>query len=472
MGDHLKSNLIVNYFPASVTDDEFREMFAAHGTMTNSKIIRDRSSGISLGYGFVKFNTDEMAAAAVKALNGKDWGSKKMKVAIARPEGQAPQGNSDLYGCNFDIMLSEDEISKIFQEHGAVNDITIFKDGSGNSRGVVHARMATVIDAKKAIEGLHGTIRPGAKNPLIVKEWTSKSKMTEEQSLQKQMGQMGDRNIPPYPSPYGPPMGGPPSSGGFGGYGPARGRGGRYDEPPPRGGYGSPYGPPRGASYGRGPYDEEEDRRYSAPPPASTRFYDPSGQPVDPPRAPSGSRGGGRDTPFSSGGFEGYGGDPYAARDPYAAAPRDPYAAPRDHAPDPYGAGSDYYDMGHGGAPRYPPYGGGGGAYGGSSGYGAPGGGSGGYGAGAGAGGGSGGPKSTLFVFHLPKTMSNVQLQELFEPCATQGKILKTTVIEKDGISRGFGFVDFESPADANNAVETMNGHSIEGKFLKVSFKT
>jgi RNA recognition motif-containing protein len=68
--------------------------------------------------------------------------------------------------------------------------------------------------------------------------------------------------------------------------------------------------------------------------------------------------------------------------------------------------------------------------------------------------------------------MSNVQLQELFEPCATQGKILKTTVIEKDGISRGFGFVDFESPADANNAVETMNGHSIEGKFLKVSFKT
>ena len=76
---------------------------------------------------------------------------------------------------------------------------------------------------------------------------------------------------------------------------------------------------------------------------------------------------------------------------------------------------------------------------------------------------------ANLFVKNLPLSMTDGELHQLFVPF---GNILSAKVAVKDGVSRGFGFVQFEQVANANKAMEKLNGHEIEaatGKTLYVA---
>ena len=78
---------MVNYFPPSLTDDELRALFAPYGIIESCKIVKDKNTGLSMCYGFVKYSTNASADQAQAALNGLPMESKKMKVTIARPLG-------------------------------------------------------------------------------------------------------------------------------------------------------------------------------------------------------------------------------------------------------------------------------------------------------------------------------------------------------------------------------------------------
>lgn len=56
-------------------------MFAVHGDLAHVKVVYDRSTGKSMGYGFVKFTTNEAAAAATVAINGMAIDRKRIKVS-------------------------------------------------------------------------------------------------------------------------------------------------------------------------------------------------------------------------------------------------------------------------------------------------------------------------------------------------------------------------------------------------------
>ncbi|KAL2550394.1 splicing factor-like protein 1 [Forsythia ovata] len=74
---------------------------------------------------------------------------------------------------------------------------------------------------------------------------------------------------------------------------------------------------------------------------------------------------------------------------------------------------------------------------------------------------------ANLYVGYLPQTVDDNQLKELFSPF---GKIVQTTVIKDrtTGLSKGYGFVKFQNPVDANAAVLHMNGYKMDGKMLAV----
>ena len=75
-------------------------------------------------------------------------------------------------------------------------------------------------------------------------------------------------------------------------------------------------------------------------------------------------------------------------------------------------------------------------------------------------------PGSNLFLFHLPNNMKDSELFNLFKQF---GNILSTRVMtEKNGKSKGIGFVSFENPRSAAEAIEEMNGFEVRGKRLKV----
>jgi RNA recognition motif-containing protein len=77
--------LYVGNLPFSATDSSLSEAFLACGTVTSSKIITDRDSGRSKGFGFVEMSTEQEAQDAINKLNGADWDGRPMTVNEAKP---------------------------------------------------------------------------------------------------------------------------------------------------------------------------------------------------------------------------------------------------------------------------------------------------------------------------------------------------------------------------------------------------
>ena len=85
--------LFVGNLPFSTTADELRALFSQHGNVTDVHIVVDRETSRPRGFAFVSYATDEEAARATEALNGKPMGGRPLVVKDARDRGApAPPG--------------------------------------------------------------------------------------------------------------------------------------------------------------------------------------------------------------------------------------------------------------------------------------------------------------------------------------------------------------------------------------------
>jgi RNA recognition motif-containing protein len=77
--------LYVGNLPYSANDQVLGETFAQFGTVESAKVIMDRDSGRSKGFGFVEMSSEAEAAEAINKLNGQDWEGRAMNVSEAKP---------------------------------------------------------------------------------------------------------------------------------------------------------------------------------------------------------------------------------------------------------------------------------------------------------------------------------------------------------------------------------------------------
>jgi len=82
----MNEKLYVGGLPYSTTEDQLQETFAAHGTVVSARVITDKFTGRSRGFGFVEMSSGEEAEQAIEALNGSDLGGRKLTVSEARPQ--------------------------------------------------------------------------------------------------------------------------------------------------------------------------------------------------------------------------------------------------------------------------------------------------------------------------------------------------------------------------------------------------
>jgi cold-inducible RNA-binding protein len=82
----MATKLFVGSLAYSVTDQELEEFFAAVGTVASAKVIMDRETNRSKGFGFVEMSTDEEAKAAVAQLNGKELAGRAVAIDEAKPQ--------------------------------------------------------------------------------------------------------------------------------------------------------------------------------------------------------------------------------------------------------------------------------------------------------------------------------------------------------------------------------------------------
>ena len=88
--------LYVGNLPYAATEQVLRDTFAQCGTVESAKIITDRETGRSKGFGFVEMSTSEEAQSAISNLNGIDYDGRAMTVNEARP--MAPREDRGGFG--------------------------------------------------------------------------------------------------------------------------------------------------------------------------------------------------------------------------------------------------------------------------------------------------------------------------------------------------------------------------------------
>ncbi|MCM0754725.1 RNA-binding protein [Desulfovibrio aminophilus] len=85
-------SIYVGNLPYSATEDQLKDLFAAHGEVQGVKFVMDRETGRFRGFAFVQMD-DAGAAAAIEALDGKDFGGRSLKVNEARERAPRPAKN-------------------------------------------------------------------------------------------------------------------------------------------------------------------------------------------------------------------------------------------------------------------------------------------------------------------------------------------------------------------------------------------
>ena len=81
----MNKKLYVGGLPYSVTDEQLTELFESHGTVESAKVITDRYTDRSRGFGFVEMSTQAEAEQAIAALNGTELEGRSLTVNVSKP---------------------------------------------------------------------------------------------------------------------------------------------------------------------------------------------------------------------------------------------------------------------------------------------------------------------------------------------------------------------------------------------------
>lgn len=181
-----KTNLIVNYLPQTMSQEEIRSLFASIGDVESCKLIRDKVTGQSLGYGFVNYLRADDADKAINTLNGLRLQNKTIKVSFARPSSESIKG-ANLYVSGIPKNMTQHELESLFSPFGRIITSRILCDNisdhmlksevsssnvslsAGLSKGVGFVRFDQRIEAERAIKQLHNSIPDGYGEPITVK---------------------------------------------------------------------------------------------------------------------------------------------------------------------------------------------------------------------------------------------------------------------------------------------------------------
>ncbi|CAI9114238.1 OLC1v1014910C1 [Oldenlandia corymbosa var. corymbosa] len=186
------ANLYVKNLSPSISSAGLEELFSAYGTVLSCKIAEE--NGVSKGFGFVQFDSEDSAIAALNALNGFVFEGKKLLVCkFVRKNGRKDASDEEftnLYFKNVDEDVSEDSLKGKFSEHGTVSNLVIMKDNEGKSKGFGFVSFSSHEEAKSAVDCLNGTPL-GSKTLFVGKA----QKKAEREKILQQAHESLRRNI-------------------------------------------------------------------------------------------------------------------------------------------------------------------------------------------------------------------------------------------------------------------------------------
>lgn len=225
-------NIFINHLPPECTDEGLQKMFQTFGPIESAKVMLDLSTGLSRGFGFVKFADIASgmcthvitryphictARQAVQFMNGESVGGKKLVVMFAESHGakgnplgtpsntlfvkvcttcgyarascvaftvvlcvpivsvdtDTQQSRCDIVTQNLPVSISEEQLAGIFSAYGTVTGVNVLRDTRGTagglSRGQAFITYESVVSGQHAIEGLINYTFPGEEKPILLR---------------------------------------------------------------------------------------------------------------------------------------------------------------------------------------------------------------------------------------------------------------------------------------------------------------
>ncbi|XP_031951804.1 CUGBP Elav-like family member 4 isoform X7 [Corvus moneduloides] len=438
MKDHDAIKLFIGQIPRNLDEKDLKPLFEEFGKIYELTVLKDRFTGMHKGCAFLTYCERESALKAQSALHEQKTLPGMNRPIQVKPADSESRGDRKLFVGMLNKQQSEDDVRRLFEAFGNIEECTILRGPDGNSKGCAFVKYSSHAEAQAAINALHGSqTMPGASSSLVVK-FADTDKERTMRRMQQMAGQMGMFN---------------PMAIQFGAYG-AYAQALMQQQAAimasvAQGGYLNPM-----AAFAAAQMQQmaalNMNGLAAAPMTPTSGGSTPPG--ITAPAVPSIS------SPIGVNGFTGLppqangqpaaeavfanGIHPYPAQSPTAADPlQQAYAGVQQYAgpayPAAYGQISQAFPQPPPMIPQQQRE----------------------------------GPEGcNLFIYHLPQEFGDAELMQMFLPF---GNVISSKVFvdRATNQSKCFGFVSFDNPASAQAAIQAMNGFQIGMKRLKVQLK-
>ena len=190
------TNLIINYLPQTVDEDELSTMFAECGMIESVKIIREGKSQISRGFAFIKYVDKEAADKAVKQFTGYKMGKKTLRVSLSRPAGEETR-DTNLLIENLPINMGDKELYDQFSVYGQIITHRVCRGPDDQSKCRGYVRYDLKAEAEDAIMAMHG-IDLGGSEDLVVRFADPPVVRATPELVNKKTSRSAGRPYPPH----------------------------------------------------------------------------------------------------------------------------------------------------------------------------------------------------------------------------------------------------------------------------------